>query len=229
MIDIKVIKIFLKIILIIVFLSSSYNIFISIKKYNDSKKIYKEIRNEKENIDLSSINSDYIGWITIKNSSIDYPIVKGVDNEFYLKRDFNKNYLFAGSIFMDYRNKGFQDKNVVIYGHHMKDNSMFGSLKKYKDLDYLKENRYINITTKDGEKFIYEIFGVYITTSYDSEIISVKFNNEEDFSKYINKVHEKSIYDLGVEVKGKDKILTLATCSYEFNDARLVIHAKHVG
>lgn len=216
----------LKLLILMTFLVSLYNITILMKDYEDIRRIYKEVRDEKEKIDLSSINSDYIGWISIKNTPIDYPIVKGEDNEFYLKRDFNKNYLFSGSIFMDYRNEGFQDENVVIYGHHMKDNSMFGSLKKYKDLEYLKENRYINITTKDDEKFIYEIFGVYITTSDDSETISIKFNNEEEFSEYINKICEKSIYDLGVDVKGTDKILTLSTCSYEFEDARLVIHAK---
>lgn len=225
-IDIKIIKSILKGIMIIAFLISLYNIAISMKGYNDSKRIYQEVRDKKEKIDLYSINSDYMGWINIKNTPIDYPIVKGNNNEFYLTRDFNKEYLATGSIFMDYRNEGFQDKNTVIYGHHMRDKSMFGSLKKYKDLNYLQKNKYINITTKDNEKLVYEIFGVYVTSSDDIESISVNFNNQEDFSKYIKEIHKKSIYDLGTDVKSTDKILTLATCSYDFNNARLIIHAK---
>ncbi|HAT4214915.1 TPA: class B sortase [Clostridium perfringens] len=226
MIDIKIIKNILKGIMIIAFLISLYNIAISMKGYNDSKRIYQEVRDKKEKIDLYSINSDYMGWINIKNTPIDYPIVKGNNNEFYLTRDFNKQYLATGSIFMDYRNEGFQDKNTVIYGHHMRDNSMFGSLKKYKDLDYLRKNKYIYITTKDDERLIYEIFGVYVTSSDDTESITIKFNSEEEFSKYIEEIYKKSIYDLDIEVKSTDKILTLSTCSYEFKNARLIIHAK---
>ncbi|ELC8443189.1 class B sortase [Clostridium perfringens] len=225
-INIKILRNILKGLILIAFIVSGYNIAISIKEYNDSKKIYQEIRDKKENIDLYSINSDYIGWINIENTTIDYPIVKGDNNEFYLTRDFNKQYLKTGSIFMDYRNEGFKDRNVVIYGHNMKDNSMFGSLDKFKDLDYLRKNKYISITTKDDEKFIYEIFGVYVTSADDTECISINFNKEEDFCKYIDRILNKSIYNLNVDIKSTDKILTLSTCSYEFSNARLVIHAK---
>ncbi|MDZ4992041.1 class B sortase [Clostridium perfringens] len=225
-INIKILRNILKGLILIVFIVSGYNIAISIKEYNDSKKIYQEIRDKKENIDLYSINSDYIGWINIENTTIDYPIVKGDNNQFYLTRDFNKQYLKTGSIFMDYRNEGFKDRNVVIYGHNMKDKSMFGSLDKFKDLNYLRKNKYISITTKDEKKFIYEIFGVYVTSEDDTECISINFNKEEDFCKYIDRILNKSIYNLNVDIKSTDKILTLATCSYEFSNARLVIHAK---
>lgn len=216
----------LKGLILIVFIVSGYSITISIKEYNDSKKIYQEIRNKKENVDLYSINNDYIGWINIENTTIDYPIVKGYNNKFYLSRDFNKQYLKTGSIFMDYRNEGFKDKNVVIYGHNMKDKSMFGSLDKFKDLYYLRKNKYISITSKEGESFIYEIFGIYVTSEDDAECISINFNKEEDFCKYIESILNKSIYNLNMNIKSTDKILTLATCSYEFSNARLIIHAK---
>ncbi len=137
---INILRKILKCFIILIFLISLFNITISIKKYSDGRKVYNDIRytKEKENIDLKEINPDYMGWINIENTPIDYPVVKGKDNEFYLTRDFNKKYLALGSIFMDYRNKGFEDKNVVIYGHHMRDKSMFGSLKKFKDIEYLK-------------------------------------------------------------------------------------------
>ncbi|MDM1009526.1 class B sortase [Clostridium perfringens] len=223
---INILKKIFKYLMIMMFLVSLFNIYSFIKEYSHSRKVYQEIRHKKENENLYNINSDYMGWINIENTPIDYPIMKSNDNEFYLTRDFNKQYLVSGSIFMDYRNKGFQDKNVVIYGHHMKDTSMFGPLKKFKNPEYLKKNRYISITTKNNEKLIYEIFGVYITRSDDTECIIVNFNDEEDFNSYISNIFSKSIYDSHISVKNTDKLLTLSTCSYEFDNARLVIHAK---
>ncbi|MGX4601420.1 class B sortase [Faecalimicrobium sp. JNUCC 81] len=205
---------------------SIYNISISITDYNNSRQAYQKIRNEKEDTDLYSINSDYMGWINIDNTPIDYPIMKRNDNEFYLNRGFDRQYLISGSIFMDYRNKGFQDKNVIIYGHHMKDQSMFGALKKFKDLNYLEKNKYIHITTKENENLMYEVFGVYVTDANDTETISNQFNTEEEFNSYIEMILSKSIYNLNINIKDTDRILTLSTCSYEFSDARLVVHAK---
>ncbi|CEP94826.1 peptidase C60B [[Clostridium] sordellii] len=225
-INIKILKNILKGVILIVFIVSGYNVVISIKEYSDSKKIYQEIREKKEDINLYNINSDYMGWINIENTPIDYPIVKGDNNEFYLTRDFNKQYLKTGSIFMDYRNEGFKDKNIVIYGHNMKDKSMFGSLNKFKNLDYLSKNKYISITTKNDEKLMYEIFGLYVTSVDDTESISVNFNKEEDFNEYIEGIFNKSIYNSNIDIKSTDKMLTLSTCSYEFSNARLVIHAK---
>ncbi|MGY3724212.1 sortase B [Granulicatella balaenopterae] len=215
-----------KFIIVIILFVSMYNITLIVKDGNDTRRIYKEIREKKEELDLNSINSEYMGWITIKDTPIDYPIVKGSNNDYYLTRDFNKQYLSSGSIFMDYRNEGFQDKNTVIYGHHMKNGTMFGSLKKYKDKDYLEKNKIIHIMSKNHEKLTYEIFSVYTTTSDDAESIVITFNNEEEFSAFINNICNKSIYDSDVEVKVSDRILTLSTCSYDFEDARLVIHAR---
>ncbi|WP_415331913.1 class B sortase [Clostridium perfringens] len=225
---INILRKILKCFIILIFLISLFNIAISIKKYSDGRKVYNDIRytKEKENLDLKKINSDYMGWINIENTPIDYPVVKGKDNEFYLTRDFNKKYLASGSIFMDYRNKDFQDKNVVIYGHHMRDKSMFGSLKKFKGIEYLKNNKYINIINNNGETLKYEIFGLYVTSTDDTECISTNFNSDEEFNSYIEGVLSKSIYDENISIKNTDKLLTLSTCSYEFDNARLLVHAK---
>lgn len=226
MINIKIFKFFIQVLLVVCFIVSLFNITISIEKYNNSKKVYEEVVSKKEETNLYDINQDYMGWINIENTPVNYPIVKSNDNEFYLTRGFNKEYLISGSIFMDYRNKGFEDKNIVIYGHNMKDLSMFGSLKKYKNLDYLKDNKYITISNKENEIFKYEIFSAYVTDAYDLEAVSTNFNTKEHFIKYINKIYEKSIHDLNIDTKIIDKILTLLTCSNESNDSRLVIHAK---
>ncbi|MGU8578173.1 class B sortase [Clostridium perfringens] len=113
---------------------------------------------------------------------------------------------------MDYKNNGFQNENTIIYGHNMRD----GPLKKYKNLEYLKNNKYISIITKENKELTYKIFSVYITNSNDTYSISVKFNNQDEFSKYIREICKKSIYNLDEDIKNTDKILALATCSYEF-------------
>lgn len=224
----NIFKMIIKYLIFAIFLFSIFNIYNSIKEYSKAKQIYQEIREKKENTNLYNINSDYMGWINIECTTIDYPIVKGYDNDFYLTRDFHKQYLKAGSIFMDYRNKGFEDKNIVIYGHNMKNGSMFGELNNFKNIDYLQKNKYISITTRNNEKLIYEIFGIYVTDANDTEYTSINFNTEEEFKEYINKIFNKSIYNLDIEIKNTDKILTLSTCSYEFENARLVIHAKFI-
>lgn len=225
---INILRKILKCFIILIFLISLFNIAISIKKYSDGRKVYNDIRytKEKENLDLKKINSDYMGWINIENTPIDYPVVKGKDNEFYLTRDFNKKYLASGSIFMDYRNKDFQDKNLVIYGHHMRDKSMFGSLDKFKNSEYLEDNKKIYITTKNNKKLIYEIFGIYITRADDTECISINFNNDKEFDSYIESIFNRSIYKSNINAEGINKLLTLSTCSYEFDNARLILHAK---
>lgn len=221
-----IIKNFFKWVMLIILLISIFNIYNLMKEYTDSRKIYEEIQDKKESIDLCDVNPDYMGWITINDTSIDYPIMKGKDNEFYLNRDFNKEYLTSGSIFMDYRNDGFQDRNTVIYGHHMRDGSMFGSLKKYEYADYFEKNKYINIKTKNNKNFMYEIFGVYVTKANDIESISINFSNDVEFNSYIENILRKSIYETNINIENTDKILTLATCSYKFDNARLIIHAK---
>lgn len=223
---INIVKKIFKCLVIAVLLFSIYNIFILINEYSNSKEVYKEIRGKKEDINLSNINSDYIGWISIENTPVDYPVVKGSDNEFYLENGFNKEYLISGSIFMDYRNSGFQDKNVIIYGHNMKNNSMFGSLKNFKDIDYLANNKYITITNKNNERRVYEIFALYITGADNTYYTSIEFYTEEEFDLYIESILSQTLYKTDIEIKNTDNILTLSTCSYEFDNARLAIHAK---
>ncbi|MCB2289420.1 class B sortase [Clostridium sp. CS001] len=174
-----------------------------------------------------TLNKDVIGWIKIPNTEIDYPVFKGDNNEFYLDHDPYKKSNNHGSIFMDFRNKGVAEElHTILYGHNMKDGSMFADLNKYKDLDFLDKNPIIEFSTL-YEDIRWEIFSVYITdTTFD--YIRTNFDKTEDRTIFLQHIKEKSKFHRDIAVSEKDTILTLSTCSYEFINARLVIHAKRI-
>ncbi|MCB2287824.1 class B sortase [Clostridium algidicarnis] len=176
---------------------------------------------------LLELNEETIGWIKIHNTTIDYPVFKGKDNEFYLDHDPYQEKSKYGSIFMDFRNKGASDDiNIILYGHNMNDGSMFSDLVKYKDSKFLYDNEIIEFNNlyKDIK---WQIFSVYITDT-NFNYIRTDFNSEEDYEEFLNSINDKSMFKMGVTVSSKDNILTLSTCTYEVSDGRLVIHAKRI-
>ncbi|URN95312.1 MAG: class B sortase [Candidatus Pristimantibacillus lignocellulolyticus] len=176
---------------------------------------------------LLEINSDIVGWISIENTGINYPVVQSSDNDYYLNHNVEKQSSTRGSIFMDYRNKDVnEDIHTVIYGHHMKDGSMFGELSKYKDAAYYKEHNTITFEGLDGSTN-WQIFSVYIYSPED-QFFEYEFADEQQYSTYLDKIIKKSRYDTGVEVTSEDQLITLVTCTYEVTDARFIIHAKRV-
>lgn len=174
---------------------------------------------------LKEINDDVVGWILAEGSAIDYPIVLGEDNEYYLSHLFNRERNKMGSLFVDYRNNGdFSDKNTVIYGHNMKDGSMFSSLTKYKDQSYYDSFPTMVLYTPDGN-FTIELFaGIVADGNY--EFVHFKFTDDVDFQDYINSLKRKSTFESNTIVKSDDRIVTLCTCSYEFNNARYALYGK---
>ncbi|WP_317412747.1 class B sortase, partial [Clostridium baratii] len=174
--------------------------------------------------ELLKINEDYKMWIEIPNTNIDYPVVQGKDNDFYLNYDFNKKKSSSGAIFMDYKNNINKDKNIIIYGHNMKNKSMFQNLMKFKDEEFWKENNKI-ILTIDGKRYEYEIFSAYISNAKNINL-RINFKNDDEYLKYIEDIKKKSIFYRVVDIKSDDKIITLSTCSYEKDDARMIIHGK---
>lgn len=171
---------------------------------------------------LKKNNSDLVGWITINNTNINYPVVQYKDNDFYLNHSFDKKYNGAGWIFMDHRNNSINlDGNTIIYGHNRKDGSMFGSLKKALNKDWLNdpENRLIKFNTLDTN-YLFEIFSLYRVSGTD-DYVSTSLTND-----LIKTFKKRSAYKLNVDVTKDDKILTLQTCSGSSN--KLVVHAKLV-
>lgn len=168
---------------------------------------------------------DYRGWIKINNTNIDYSIVQGKDNSFYLDKDINKNYLSSGSIFMNYLNHGFNDENTILFGHHMRNKTMFAQLEKYKEKEFFHNNNDIKIEVENDKVLTYKVFSVYVTDANDN-YIKTNFDNKSEYKEFLDKIKNKSIYKSDINVDENDKIITLSTCSYEFNDARMVVHGK---
>ncbi|MEW9050042.1 MAG: class B sortase [Neobacillus sp.] len=173
---------------------------------------------------LLSINQDTVGWLRVANTVIDYPVVQASDNQYYLYYTFDRKQNMGGSIFMDFRNSAKSlDQNTIIYGHQMKNGTMFSNLNKYRDKQFLKENRIIYFDSL-YEEMRWEIFAVYVTDT-DFNYIEPNFSDEK-FNEFLQTVNEKSLFPMEMEITRKDKILTLSTCDFRVDDNRLVVHAK---
>ena len=172
---------------------------------------------------LKNENNDTVGWIQVPNTKINYPVVQGDDNDYYLNHNFYKKYNLAGWPFLDYRNNLNNDYNTIIYGHNRLDDSMFGTLKKLLSEDYHSNNKYIYFNTSDTMN-TYEIISVYTINANDFKA-NINFNNDTEYSDYLENIKNMSTIKLNNNVTYKDKIITLYTCSDNTND-RTIVHAK---
>ncbi len=204
----------------------------------DSDKLVEEVikNNDSEDIikinfkKLSSINNDVIGWIKFNNGKVNNPIVQTKNNDYYLTHSFNKKKNQNGTIFMDYRNKLLNDKNVVLFGHASLDKSMFGSLSDVFKNDFFdnKENNYIQIIDKDNTILTYQIFSYYVIEK-EEFYITTAFQNDKEFNNFLGVIKKRSKKDFDIEVSANDNILTLSTCHGTGGTSkRKVIHAKRI-
>ena len=221
----KILNKIVNIVLILIIFICIYNISEKLIEYNKADNSYEKIRVEKEEENLYDKYEDYRGWIKIDNTNINYPIVQGKDNSFYLDKDINKNYLSSGSIFMNYLNHGFNDENTVLFGHHMRNKTMFAQLKKYKEKEFFYGDNDIVIEVENGKVLKYKVFSAYVTDSKDN-YIKTNFDDKDQYKEFLEDIKNKSQYKSDIDVNENDKIITLSTCSYEFNDARMVVHGK---
>ena len=173
-------------------------------------------------VSLKQINGDVVGWIYIEGTEINYPIVQGEDNRHYVSTMADGRDNAAGSIFMDYRNTAdFSDRHTVIYGHNMRNGSMFADVLQYKKQDFL-ETHPIGMVMTPGGNFRFEVIAGYVANVSDNAW-QLDFGAEEEFYNWLCEAMAKSEIGTEAAVAPEDRILTLSTCSYEFSDARYVL------
>ena len=231
----------IELIFLILLVYSSINIFKWYNNNKENKQIINEIAesvtinqetNEEKKYkinfeELKQKNSDTVAWLKIENTNIEFPIVQANNNSYYLTHNFDKEYNVAGWIFADYKNKlDGTDRNIVVYGHNMRNNSMFGSLKDVITEEWYnnEENKYITFVT-ENEYQTYQVFSVYQIKTEDY-YIKTEFKSNE-FTEFIDTITKRSKKDFGINVSKEDTILTLSTCANN-NKYRVVLHSVRV-
>ena len=232
-----ILNLILYIILLSILIYSGIKIFKWYKDKTNNNKIAEQIKStvivEEENGDeytvdfnkLKEQNNETIAWLKVNNTNVEYPVVKGTNNSFYLNHSFDKSNNSAGWIFADYRNKfDNTDKNIVIYGHNMRDGSMFGSMLNILNAKWYENEENTNITLyTENEKCMYKVFSVYKIENEDY-YIKTEFKNDNEFEDFIKTLKKRSIKDFNVDVSKDDNILTLSTCANN-NKYRVVLHS----
>lgn len=231
----------IELIFLILLVYSSINIFKWYNNNKENKQIINEIAesvtiNEDTNEEkkykinfeeLKQKNSDTVAWLKVENTNIEFPIVQANNNSYYLTHNFDKKYNVAGWIFADYKNKlDGTDRNIVVYGHNMRNNSMFGSLKDVITEEWYnnEENKYITFVTENDYQ-TYQVFSVYQIKTEDY-YIQTEFKSNE-FTEFIDTITKRSKKDFGINVSKEDTILTLSTCANN-NKYRVVLHSVRV-
>lgn len=176
--------------------------------------------------ELLAKNLDTVGWIQVKGTNINYPIVQTTDNSYYLNHAFDKTKNEAGWVFMDYRNDTVNfNQNTILYAHSRLTGSMFGSLKNILESSwYTNKNNHIIRLSTPTENTMWQVFSVY-TIPKESYYITPNFNSNEAYQEFLNTMKSRSEVEFSAEVNTNDKILTLSTCKDNFGN-RVVMHAK---
>ncbi len=180
-------------------------------------------------------NSDFRGWLTISGTNIDHPVFQARDNSFYLSHNQQKKTASCGALFFDARHiitEEKTDQNLVIYGHNMRNGSMFGTLSRLRSLSFYQQNPTITFSAL-SHTANYRIYAVFLLNAakeddggYIYNIYRNRFIDQDDFDAWVSEAKERSFIHTGVDVMPTDRIITLVTCAYDFEDARLVAMAR---
>ncbi len=229
-----------------VFIFSGVNLVIALENYRKASSLYTETQEvfvekpesedsnedtEKEQAPISvdfpglvKRNKDVVGWIYCPDTVIHYPVVQGVDNKQYLHTGLDGNSLTSGTTFVDYRNQAVgQDVNYIVYGHNMINKTMFGSLVNYKKQAYYDKHPVMYYLTPTTDYRIELVAGCVVKTK---EMIYQTQPDTTVFYDYLAKLQKKSTFRSGLTITPEDRIVTLSTCSYEFDNARYVVIGK---
>ncbi len=184
--------------------------------------------------EMLKTNSKIVGWITIDDTKIDYPVAQTTDNEYYLNHDLNQKEDRNGTIFLDTNCDIIEPStNLILYGHHMQSGNMFGNLGKYEDEEYYEKHKYITFDTL-YEHGTYEVMYVFRSHVFTETEVAFKYYqfidaySDVEFDSYMQEMANMSFYDTGVTATFGDRLLTLSTCDYQEKDGRFVVVAKKV-
>ena len=203
------------------------------KENRDNEAAFSEIEqrirdDENPYRELIAGNSDFIGWISISGTQINYPIMQSRDNpDYYLKHSFEKEYSRFGVPYLDSDCVIGQSNNLIVYGHHMKDGSMFADLVKYEESEFWLEHQFVEFNTVDAkEEYVVISAFAYDTNNEEFNYTHFTDMDEDEFAEYIREVKSRSIYDSAVTAEYGDELLTLSTCEYSHDNGRFVVVAK---
>lgn len=171
---------------------------------------------------LGRINPEVVGWLYAPDTVISYPVVQGPDNTYYLDHLFDGTRNSAGCLFLDSGCQGLTGKNSVIYGHHMKNGTLFASLECYQDQDYYDAHPYIYLITPERTLTI-EIFSAYVTGK-EGEAWQMTFSSQEEYGMWQERIRERSCFECDIIPQVTEAVVTLSTCDYTFQGARFVCH-----
>lgn len=175
---------------------------------------------------LKAVNEATVGWIRSDSGIIDYPVMQAGDNDWFLTHlpdgTENKN----GSIFMDFRSSAdFSDRHTILYGHNMRTGTMFGELVEYGKEGYYEAHPTLLLATPTNGNFLLEVFSGYVVPG-NSDIYQLTFESDSQYETYLERIRKLSDFVSPVTVTKDDRIVTLSTCTYDYEDARYVLHCK---
>ncbi len=225
-----------------VFIFALYNVIDIMLEYKEIEDYYEITIDEYVQVDedgmisyvdlakLVAKNSDVKGWIYIDGTDINYPLLQGPNNDYYLYRNYDEEYSGAGSIYIEAGNEGdLSDDHTVIYGHNMKNDTMFGTLNEFKVQSHMEAHPYVYILNPSGSWYQYEIFGYYRADVSDGTF-DLFTGNPDRMTEYVNLVASKNYYDNLKLPRDGEKIITLSTCTEDLDDnCRNVLQAKLIG
>ena len=229
--------------LIGIILVSGYKIGKTMWEYQVAKSAYTNISEKTAKVDpkqftgvvdwkaLKKVNPDVQGWLYQKDTVINYPVVQGTDNDTYLHTRFDKQWSGGGTLFVDCRmEKDFKGFNSIIYGHHMKDGSMFRSIRGYtKEDGYYDKHKTLELATPHGNYHLV-VFSAFITKATDENTYKMTYDGDEK-QAYIDRAWERSELPVtkdSVDVTKNDRLVTLSTCAYDYEEARYIVMCKMV-
>ncbi|MBW9212933.1 MULTISPECIES: class B sortase [Terrabacteria group] len=245
----KGMKVFLDLVMVCCLLVagfSAWSIVQALKDYRESRQAYEEVRKEvvvidqktkEEKVDFAKLKKlypDTAAWIKMKDSRIDYPIVYGdsVDparrgNEFYLHHLMDGRYQNSGTLFMDVQNgRGLKSRVWTVYGHNMRDGSMFADINKFQKQSYYDSHKEMELETPEGKYKVYPVAGIKTTGSDD--YVRYHFSSNQEFMDYVNMFQKKSTFKSEQTVSAKDQLMLFSTCDYSIDDGRYALLAKVV-